>query len=102
MLDVLVVGAGPVGLTMAAELTRHGLHCRIVDQSAVRTDVSARDSGGQLPRILDADGVLCDTYAARTPTAVLIRPDGFIGYYGQPVDADRLLAHLATYLRPAA
>jgi 2-polyprenyl-6-methoxyphenol hydroxylase-like FAD-dependent oxidoreductase len=35
MRDVLVVGAGPVGLTMAAELARHGASCRIVDQLAV-------------------------------------------------------------------
>jgi 2-polyprenyl-6-methoxyphenol hydroxylase-like FAD-dependent oxidoreductase len=33
--DVLVVGAGPVGLTMAAELARHGASCRIIDQLAV-------------------------------------------------------------------
>jgi 2-polyprenyl-6-methoxyphenol hydroxylase-like FAD-dependent oxidoreductase len=32
--EVLVVGAGPVGLTMAAELARHGVTCRIVDQLA--------------------------------------------------------------------
>jgi 2-polyprenyl-6-methoxyphenol hydroxylase-like FAD-dependent oxidoreductase len=32
--DVLVVGAGPVGLTMAAELARHGVSCRIIDQLA--------------------------------------------------------------------
>lgn len=31
MTGVLVVGAGPVGLTMAAELARHGVACRIVD-----------------------------------------------------------------------
>jgi 2-polyprenyl-6-methoxyphenol hydroxylase-like FAD-dependent oxidoreductase len=30
-LDALVVGAGPVGLSMAAELSRYGLSCRIVD-----------------------------------------------------------------------
>ena len=34
MSDVLVVGAGPVGLTMAVELARHGASCRIVDQLA--------------------------------------------------------------------
>ena len=38
--DALVVGAGPVGLTMAAELTRHGLRCRLIDKSAARTDKS--------------------------------------------------------------
>jgi 2-polyprenyl-6-methoxyphenol hydroxylase-like FAD-dependent oxidoreductase len=32
--DVLVVGAGPVGLTMAAELARHGISCRIIDKLA--------------------------------------------------------------------
>ncbi len=37
---VLVVGAGPVGLTMAAELRRYGVELRIVDKSASRTDKS--------------------------------------------------------------
>ena len=32
MANVLVVGAGPVGLTMAAELARHGTRCRIIDR----------------------------------------------------------------------
>ncbi|WP_371755052.1 FAD-dependent oxidoreductase [Ferviditalea candida] len=31
--DVLVAGAGPVGLTMACELARHGISVRIVDKS---------------------------------------------------------------------
>jgi 2-polyprenyl-6-methoxyphenol hydroxylase-like FAD-dependent oxidoreductase len=38
--DVLIVGAGPVGLTLAVELQRFGLACRIVDQCAKPTDKS--------------------------------------------------------------
>ncbi|MFJ6635463.1 FAD-dependent monooxygenase [Streptomyces sp. NPDC091376] len=36
VLDVLVVGAGPVGLTAAAELRRNGAGCRIVDRLPAR------------------------------------------------------------------
>jgi 2-polyprenyl-6-methoxyphenol hydroxylase-like FAD-dependent oxidoreductase len=39
-IDLLVVGAGPVGLAMAAELARYGLTVRIVDKAAQRTDKS--------------------------------------------------------------
>jgi 2-polyprenyl-6-methoxyphenol hydroxylase-like FAD-dependent oxidoreductase len=38
--NVLVVGAGPVGLTMAAELARYGVSTRIIDKAAERTDKS--------------------------------------------------------------
>jgi 2-polyprenyl-6-methoxyphenol hydroxylase-like FAD-dependent oxidoreductase len=38
--DVLVAGAGPVGLTMASELARYGMSVRIVDKNAQRTDKS--------------------------------------------------------------
>ncbi|MFF3244517.1 FAD-dependent monooxygenase [Streptomyces sp. NPDC002870] len=34
--DVLVVGAGPVGLTAAAELRRRGVDCRIIDKLPAR------------------------------------------------------------------
>jgi len=37
---VLIVGAGPVGLTMASELARYGIPVRIVDKLAQRTDKS--------------------------------------------------------------
>src|ERR1035441_3620324 len=31
--DVLIVGAGPTGLTMAIEMKRMGVRCRVVEQS---------------------------------------------------------------------
>jgi 2-polyprenyl-6-methoxyphenol hydroxylase-like FAD-dependent oxidoreductase len=37
---VLVIGAGPVGLTMAIELLRYGIDFRIVEKAAARTDKS--------------------------------------------------------------
>src|SRR5947208_1556896 len=36
----LIVGAGPVGMTMAAALTRHGVGVRIIDKSPTPTDKS--------------------------------------------------------------
>ena len=38
--QVLVIGAGPAGLTMAAELARYGIKTRIVEKAAARTDKS--------------------------------------------------------------
>jgi 2-polyprenyl-6-methoxyphenol hydroxylase-like FAD-dependent oxidoreductase len=38
--QVLICGAGPVGLTLAIELTRFGVPVRIIDKSATRTDKS--------------------------------------------------------------
>ncbi len=38
--EVLIVGAGPVGLTLAAELTRYGVSVRIIDKNSERTDKS--------------------------------------------------------------
>ena len=38
--QVLIVGAGPVGMTAACELARFGIPIRIVDKAAQRTDKS--------------------------------------------------------------
>ena len=38
--SILVIGAGPVGLTMAAELARHGASFRIIDKKKTTTDKS--------------------------------------------------------------
>jgi 2-polyprenyl-6-methoxyphenol hydroxylase-like FAD-dependent oxidoreductase len=48
----LVVGAGPVGLTMANELARHGVRCRIIDRAAERSQTSR--ALAIFPRTLEA------------------------------------------------
>jgi glycine/D-amino acid oxidase-like deaminating enzyme len=39
-LNVLIIGAGPVGLTLAIELTRYGVPMRIIERAAHSTDKS--------------------------------------------------------------
>lgn len=38
--DVLVVGAGPTGLTLAAALRAHGIHCTVIDRQAEGANTS--------------------------------------------------------------
>ncbi|MCJ2049289.1 FAD-dependent monooxygenase [Methylobacterium sp. J-070] len=40
MMDILIVGAGPVGLTMAAELARYGVGVRLIDRAPHATETS--------------------------------------------------------------
>lgn len=40
MTDVLIVGAGPVGLTLAAELARYGIGVRLIDRAPHATETS--------------------------------------------------------------
>jgi 2-polyprenyl-6-methoxyphenol hydroxylase-like FAD-dependent oxidoreductase len=66
--DVLVVGAGPVGLTVAVELRRRGVGCRIVDRLA-RAPQYAKAVGIQ-PRTLEVwenQGLLRDALDAAAP-----------------------------------
>src|SRR5580692_5945967 len=49
--DVLVIGAGPVGLTLACELARHGVRCRIIDRLA--TPLPYCRAIGVTPRTLE-------------------------------------------------
>lgn len=48
----LVVGAGPVGLTMANELVRHGVRCRIIERAPERAQTSR--ALAIFPRTLEA------------------------------------------------
>ncbi|MCX5197267.1 FAD-dependent monooxygenase [Streptomyces sp. NBC_00249] len=68
--DVLVVGAGPVGLTAAAELRRRGVSCRLVDKLPARQPYAK--AVGVQPRTLelwDRSGMVQDALDA----AVLMR-----------------------------
>ncbi len=47
----LIIGAGPVGLTMANELARHGVRCRIIDQAPAPSQTSK--ALGIFPRTLE-------------------------------------------------
>jgi hypothetical protein len=50
-------GAGPVGLTMAAELARYGVSVRVVDKAAARTDKSkALVIWSHTPELIDRMG----------------------------------------------
>src|SRR5216683_684262 len=67
--DVLIVGAGPVGLTLACDLARRGIACRIIDQEATYHTGRA---GGLSPRtqeIFEDLGLLkqISPYNAPTP-----------------------------------
>ncbi|MEU6412139.1 FAD-dependent oxidoreductase [Microbispora sp. NPDC046933] len=66
--DVLVVGAGPTGLTLAVDLARRGVACRIVDQAP---EPAAGSKGkGLQPRtqeVFDDLGVIGPILAAATP-----------------------------------
>lgn len=64
-LPVLVVGAGPVGLMLAAELARHGVECRIIDKSPAPTDQSrALAVHARTLEIFDALGIADAAIAA--------------------------------------
>ncbi|MEU1280779.1 FAD-dependent monooxygenase [Streptomyces sp. NPDC005805] len=66
--DVLVVGAGPVGLTAALELRRRGVACRVIDKLPGRLPYAK--AVGVQPRTLelwDRAGVVRDALDAATP-----------------------------------
>ncbi|WP_079424438.1 MULTISPECIES: FAD-dependent monooxygenase [Streptomyces] len=76
--DVLVVGAGPVGLTAAVELRRRGVSCRIVDRLPARLPYAK--AVGIQPRTLelwDRAGMIGDVLDAAVPLrGQLVHVDG--------------------------
>jgi len=63
-IDVLVVGGGPVGSTLAADLLRRGLRVRVVDKAAQAFDGSrAKGVQPRTQEVLDDLGVLGEAQA---------------------------------------
>ncbi len=60
-IDVLVIGAGPVGLTAASELLRRGVRCRILDKAASPATTSR--ANGIQPRTLELFDLIQRFYA---------------------------------------
>ena len=66
--DVLVVGAGPVGLTLASELTRYGVRCRIVDKdSGIKNISKALILHVRTQEVLEAMGAIAPVKAESKP-----------------------------------
>lgn len=78
----------------APALDADGLAVAAAFPGLVRSVVIGRAPSG----LCDVDGLLHRQYGAQAPTAVVIRPDGYIGYLGSPVRRAAVLAYLATYL----
>jgi 2-polyprenyl-6-methoxyphenol hydroxylase-like FAD-dependent oxidoreductase len=67
--QVLIVGAGPVGMTLAGELARYGVAVRIVDKAAQRTDKSkALVLWSRTLELLDRAGTCAAFVSAGFPT----------------------------------
>jgi 2-polyprenyl-6-methoxyphenol hydroxylase-like FAD-dependent oxidoreductase len=81
--QVTIVGAGPVGLTMAAELARYGVSVRIFDRATQRTDKSkAVVLWSRTLELLDRSGC-ADAFAAagnRIEAANIIADSRVIGH----------------------
>jgi 2-polyprenyl-6-methoxyphenol hydroxylase-like FAD-dependent oxidoreductase len=86
-------------IEVAAELarTRPGLvQPYLVLRAGVRPDGVPRDA----PSVLDGHGALHDRLGALAGSALVVRPDGYLGWTGRPATLQALEEHLVTVLGP--
>jgi 3-(3-hydroxy-phenyl)propionate hydroxylase len=75
--SVVVIGAGPVGLTFASEMARYGIPCRIVDKAQGTKEISkALILHVRTQEVLDAMGLSAELQRAAVP----MRRVDIIGY----------------------
>ncbi len=68
LLDILVVGAGPVGLTLASELNRYGIACRIIDKDpGTKTISKALILHVRTQEVFDAIGAIAAAKSVSVP-----------------------------------
>jgi 3-(3-hydroxy-phenyl)propionate hydroxylase len=66
--DVLIIGAGPVGLTLACELSRYGVSCRIIDRDSGTKSISkALILHVRTQEVFDAMGAIAAEKAVSVP-----------------------------------
>lgn len=97
VVPVLIVGAGPAGLTLACDLARRGIQSRIIDK-ADRLFIGSRGKGLQ-PRTLEVFhdlGVIDDILSSGAPFP------SFRSYAGKQVVAERSLAQMLGIAEPTA
>jgi 2-polyprenyl-6-methoxyphenol hydroxylase-like FAD-dependent oxidoreductase len=69
--DVLVVGAGPVGLTLALDLARRDISCRIIDQAPVYPiGTRGRGINARTQEVFEALDVLKPLFAYAEPNRI--------------------------------
>lgn len=112
--EILVVGAGPVGLTMACELARHGVRCRIIDRlsqplpccraiGVTPRTLEVWEDMGIAREMIDAglwiEGFRSIIHGHLPNDAYVVYPDLPYGQLGVPqYETERLLArHLARF-----
>ena len=75
--EVLIIGAGPVGLTFACEMARYGIPCRIVDKAQGTKEISkALILHVRTQEVLDAMGITHEPQDVSVP----MRRVEIIGY----------------------